>query len=180
MQSHSHDRHDPLLHGSLEARSIWRQTVFHRDLCLDVRDPAVEHEVQRSAIRPCLRREVADELSIGSKALTARSLEAALRGEVGVADDEVVAHCMVPDGLQEEALARAIAAHEEAEGGASLLHELQVMEQCGNLAFAADRDIGEADTRNDAAFEGIDDDSGNALRHARGCLVLVTHAQEPF
>ena len=70
---------------------------------------------------------------------------------------------MRADGLQEEALAGAVAAHEKAEARAAVCHEVEVVEKRLNLAFAAHGDVGQANARHHASLEGVDDDRRYAL-----------------
>ena len=72
---------------------------------------------------------------------------------------------MRANGLQQEALAGAVAADEEAEARAAVRHELEVVQQRLNLALAADGNVGQAYARDDAALEGVDNDRGDALGH---------------
>ena len=72
---------------------------------------------------------------------------------------------MRANGLQEEALARSVAAHQEAEAGPAVRHELEVVQKRLDLALASDGDVGESDARYDAALEGVDDDRCDAPGH---------------
>ena len=136
------------------------------------RDPAVEHELERAALGAGLGGEVADELAVGGEPLALPALEATLGGEVGVRHHEAVAHRVRADGLQQEALARAVAAHEEAEARAAVAHELEVVQERLDLPLAAHGDVGQADARDDASLEGVDDDRRYALGNPR-CVAHV-------
>ena len=129
--------------------------------------PAIEDQCEGPAFRPRLGREVADELAIGGEALSLPALQATLRGEIGICYYEVLAHGVRADRLEQEALARSVASHEEAEGCAAVLDEVEVREQGANLGLAADGDVRQADSRYDAAFQRVEDDGGDALGNAR-------------
>ena len=60
---------------------------------------------------------------------------------------------MGADGLQEEAFAAAVASFDEAEGGASVFDDVDVVEDRFDFAAAAYGDVGQADAGYDAAFE---------------------------
>ena len=81
---------------------------------------------------------------------------------------------MVADGLEQEALTAAVAAHQEAEAGTAIGNEVEVMQEGGNLAITANGDVGQTHARDDAALQGIDDHLSDAPRNARrllfGCL----------
>ena len=102
------------------------------------------------------------------------TLQAALGGEIGIGHYEVLAHGMCADGLQQEALARAVSAHEKTERGAAVGNEGKVGEQRPNLGLAAHRDIGQTDARHHAAFERVQDDGRDPLGYAR-CVCCVVH-----
>ena len=63
---------------------------------------------------------------------------------------------MVPDGLQQEAFAAAVLAHDEAEGRAALLNHVDVVEYGGNFPGTAYRDVFQARPGHHAAFQGVD------------------------
>ena len=144
---------DATLDGIRESRAVRADAVLERDLGLHVRDPAVEYEIKGSALRLRLGGEVAYELAIRGEALAVAALQATLRREVRVAHDEALAHGVVADGLQQEALAGTVAAHDEAEARAPLGHKVKVVQQGRDLSLAPDRDVGKADARDDAALE---------------------------
>lgn len=77
---------------------------------------------------------------------------------------------MRSDGLQQEALACAIATHEKAEARAALGDEPQIGKEGLNLNLATHGDVGQADARDDAALEGVEDHGGHALGDAQGGL----------
>ena len=156
----------------LDGGELRRERGLGIRLLAQRRDPAVQHERQSTALGARLGGEVADELAVGGKALALAALEAPLGGEVGVRHHEVVAHRMRADGLQEEALARAIPAYEEAEAGSAVCHEVEVMQERLDLPFAPHRDVGQTDARHDAAFERVDDDRCYALGDPR-CVCHV-------
>ena len=94
------------------------------------------------------------------------ALQATLGREVRVGHHEALAHGVRADGLEQEALARAIATHEEAEAGTPVRDEVEVVQEGGNLRLTADGDVGQPDARHDAALERVDDDGRDALGHA--------------
>ena len=104
------------------------------------------------------------------------TLNAPLGGEVGVRDDETFSHGMRANGLQQEALAGAVAAYKKTEARPAVGDEGEVGEKGLNLKFAANRDVGQAYARDDSALEGVEDDGRYALgdagrrRAGRGCL----------
>ena len=130
---------------------------------LDRGNPAVEDEAERAPLWAGLGRDVADELAIGGKPLALVALQAALRGEIRVCHHKALAHGVGANGLEQEALAGAIAAHEEAERRAAVLYEAKVREEGLDLPLSTDGDVGQADARHDAALERVDDDGGDAL-----------------
>ena len=111
------------------------------------------------------------------------ALEPAFGRKVGIGHDEAFAHGVRADGLQEEALAAAVTAHKEPEGGAAIGDEREVGKERVNLGLAPDRDVRQADARHHAALERVDDYRGDALGHARrsfGCFHVVCHASTPL
>ena len=144
---------DATLDGIREPRAVRADAVFERDLGLHVGYPPVEYEVKGAALRLRLGGEVAYELAIRGKALAVAALQATLRREVRVAHDEALAHGVVADGLQQEALAGTVAAHDEAEARAAFGHKVKVMQQGRDLSLAPDRDVRKADAWDDAALE---------------------------
>ena len=129
-------------------------------------DPAIEHELERAALRTRLGREVANELAVGGETLPGGALEATLWREVCVRNDETLAHRVRADRLEQEALARAVATYEEAEAGTAVGDKVEVMEEGANFSLAADRYVGQADARHHATLERVDDDGSDALGHA--------------
>ena len=144
------------------------EAAFARHLHLHVGNPAVKDERERAALGTRLGGKVADKLSIGGQALALRTLQATLGRQVGVGHDEALAHGVVANGLQQEALARAIAAHEEAERRAPFPHKLEIVQKRLDLGLAAHGDVRQAHARHDAALERVDDDRGDATGHPGG------------
>ena len=72
-------------------------------------DPAIQNKVERTALGARLGRYIADELAVGGEALSLTALQTALGRQVGISDDESLAHGMRSDGLKQEALAGAVA-----------------------------------------------------------------------
>ena len=102
-----------------------------------------------------------------AKSTAVRALEAILP-EIDVVDGcpcgcDPHGDALCPWCLEQEALAGAIAAHEEAEGRAAALYEAKVREEGLDLPLSADGDVGQADARHHAALERVDDDGGDAL-----------------
>ena len=126
-------------------------------------DPPVEDERECPAFRPCFGGHVAHEFTVGGQALPFGALQAAFRGEVGVDHDEAAVHDVGADGLQEEAFAAAVSAFDEAECRSPAFDDVDVVEDRFDFAASADGDVGQADAGYDAAFEGVDDDSGDAF-----------------
>ena len=137
-----------------------------RGAAAHVGHPAVEYELERAALGTRLGREVADELAVGGEPLPGRSLEPALGGEVCVCHDESLAHGVRADGLEQEALASAVAAYEEAEACAAVRDEVKVMEERRNLGLAAHGDVGQPDSGDDAALERVDENRGDSFGNA--------------
>ena len=150
----------------------------------EVAGPALEHERQGAALGASFCAQVADEILVRGEPLALVALQAALGREVGVGDHEVAAHRVRADGLEQEGLARAVAAHEEAEARAAVRHQREVVEKCLDLALTANGDVGQADTRHDAALERVYDHgcdafghTGLVLRHGRSFLrFFLPHA----
>ena len=115
---------DAALDGVREAGRVRAYAVLERDLGLHVGHPAVEYEVQGPALRLRLGGEVAYELAVRGEALAVAALQATLRREVRVAHDEALAHGVVADGLKQEALAGAVATHDEAEACPAFRHKV--------------------------------------------------------
>ena len=72
-------------------------------------DPAIQNKVERTALGARLGRYIADELAVGGKALSLTALQTALGRQVGISDDESLAHGVRADGLEQKALAGAVA-----------------------------------------------------------------------
>ena len=83
-------------------------------------DPAIQDKVERTALGARLGRYIADELAVGGKALSLTALQAALGRQVGISDHEALAHGMRSDGLEQKALAGAIATDQETEACAAV------------------------------------------------------------
>ena len=150
-------------HGRASARLAIRLA-----LGVHVRDPAVEDEAERAPFGPRLGRKVADELAVGGQTLALAALQPALGRQVRVGDHEVLAHGVRADGLEQEALAGAVAADQKAKRGPAVGDEVEVGQKSADLNLAAHGDIGQADARHDAALQGVQDDGGHAPGHARG------------
>ena len=103
---------DAPLDETRERRALGRRAGGGH-LLLHVRDPAVEDERERPALGTRLGGEVGDELAVGGEALALGALQAPLGREVRVGHHEVAPHGVVADGLQQEALAAAVLAHDE-------------------------------------------------------------------
>ena len=86
-------------------------------------DPTIQDEVEGAAFGARLGGEVANELAVGGKPLALASLQAPLGGEVGVGHYKAFAHGMRADGLQQEALAGAVASNQEPEACAAIGNE---------------------------------------------------------
>ena len=169
MHKLAHGRRDAvdfLIHRDRQGRIAGGKAGLPHRLRLHAADPAVEHQGQRPALGLGFGGEIADELPVGRKPLAARALQAALRREVSVGNNEVALHDVVAYGLDEKALARAVSAHDEAEGRAAIGNDVHIVQQGLDLAFAAHGDIGQADTRHDAALQGVEHRLGNALGHS--------------
>ena len=74
---------------------------------------------------------------------------------------------MRADRLEQEALAGAVAADEEAEARAAVGDEVEVVKQGGNLGLAAHGDVRKADSGHNAALERVDEHRGDSLGNAR-------------
>ena len=149
-------------------RGIVLVRAARRHVRAQVGEPAVEDERERAALGARLGREVADELAVGGQPLSPRALQPPFGRQVGVAHGEPVAHRVVADRLEQEALAAAVASHQEPERRASVGDEVQVVQERLDLARAPDGDVGQPDARHHAALQRVDDDG----RHAAGDLGL--------
>ena len=146
---------------------------------LAARYPAVQDEIERAALGARLGGEVADELAVGCKALALAALQAALGGEIRVCHHKALAHGMRADGLQKEALARAVASDQKPKARSAVGDQVEVGEQRADLDLAAHGDVGQADARHHAALEGVQDHGGDALGHAgRGGGIRIRHVGE--
>ena len=83
---------------------------------------------------------------------------------------------MRSDGLEQKALAGAVATDQKAEACAAVGDETQIGEQGANLDLASHGDIGKADARDHAALERVENDGGDALGHAGCCGCGITHS----
>ena len=138
-------------------------------------DPAIQDKIERAALGARFGRYVADELAIGGQTLALSALQAALGGKVGIGDDKALAHGVCADGLEQKALAGAVATDQKAEARAAVGDEAQIGEQSANLDLAAYGNVGKADARDDAALERVENDGGDALGHAGRCGCGITH-----
>ena len=107
-----------------------------------------------------------------AKSTAVRALEAILP-EIDVVDGcpcgcDPHGDALCPWCLEQEALAAAVASHQEPERRASVGDEVQVVQERLDLARAPDGDVGQPDARHHAALQRVDDDG----RHAAGDLGL--------
>ena len=114
-------------------------------LLLDAADPAVQDQGQGPALGAGLGGHVADELLVGGKPLAPCALEPPLRGEVRVHHHEVFGHHIVPDGLEQKALAAAVPAYDKAEGGPAAGNDVHVVEEGVDLRLPAHGDVGQVE-----------------------------------
>ena len=128
-------------------------------------DPAIQNQRQRAALRLCFGGEVGDQLAVGGKPLPFCPLQPPFGGEVGVRHDKAPVHHIAADGLQQEALAAAVAPDDKAEGRAALRNNVHVVKQRFDLVFPPHRDIRQADARHHAALQRIQHRLRNALRY---------------
>src|SRR5690606_24507462 len=133
--------------------------------------PAVEHRLQRAAVGAGAAAEVLDELAVGGHALVLGAGQAALGAEVGVGHHEVALHGVVAHELQQEALAAAVAAGDDAERRGARLDVIEVLQQGGDLVLAADHDEVEAHPGGDAAVEALEQERADSL----GDALVVAH-----
>ena len=102
-------------------------------------------------------------------------MQAALGRQVGISDDESLAHGVRADGLEQKALAGAVTTDQKAEARATVGDETQIGEQGADLDLAPYGDVGKADARDHAALERVENDGSDALGHARCCGCGITH-----
>ena len=138
-------------------------------------DPAIQNKVERTALGARLGRYIADELAVGGKALSLTALQAALGRQVGISDDESLAHGVRADSLEQKALAGAVTTDQKAEARATVGDETQIGEQGADLDLAPYGDVRKADARDHAALERVENDGSDALGHARCCGCGITH-----
>ena len=144
---------DLLVDGLRQSRVAGRKPRLLQGLRLDGADPPVQDQGQGSALRLCFGRQVTDQLPVGRQSLAPRPLQPPLRRQVRVRHDEAPVHHIVADGLDQEALAGPVAAHNKAEGSSSLRNDVHVVQKRLNLTFAPHCNIGQADPRDHAALE---------------------------
>ena len=84
-----------------------------------------------------------------------RTLQAALRGKIGIRHNKAPVHHIVPDRLQEEAFSTAILSDDEAEGSSAFRNDGYIMQEGFDFVFPADGNIRQPDARHYAAFQGI-------------------------
>ena len=82
---------------------------------------------------------------------------------------------MRSDGLEQKALAGAVATDQEAEARPTVGDETQIGEQGADLDLAPYGDVRKADARDHAALERVENDGSDALGHARCCGCGITH-----
>ncbi len=159
------DGGDAAIHLCGELRVSGSKPGVRHRRCLHAGNPAIQHQRQCTTLGFGLRGEVADELPIGGKALALGTVQAPLGRQVRVRYHEPAVHAVVANGLQKEALAGAVASHDETAGGAAFGNDVHVMQQRLDLALATHGDIGQAHPGHHAALEGIDDRACDAPRY---------------
>ena len=82
---------------------------------------------------------------------------------------------MRSDGLEQKALAGAVATDQEAETRPTVGDETQIGEQGADLDLAPYGNVGKADARDHAALERVENDGSDALGHAGCCGCGITH-----
>ena len=162
---------NPLLYLLLQRRVGGRKIGFLQHLLLNIANPPVENQAQRPALRLCLGGHIADKLLVGGKSLASSALQPPLRGQVGIHHHKILRHHIVADGLQQEALAAAILAHNEAERSAALGNHLHIPQQGINLRRAPHGHIVQSHPRHHAALEGIHQRLGNSLWYLHGLTI---------
>ena len=115
-----------------------------------------------------LGKDIADQLLVGRQSLPTGALQAALRREVGVYHHEILRHHIVPDGLEQKALATAVFSHDEAEGCAPVGDNVHIPQQSVNLVLPSHGNVRQADTGNDAAFQGVYQRLSNSFWYFHG------------
>ena len=161
-------RGDPLFHQRRKAGVGHPEAGGVHHLLLHAADPPIQNQGQRAALRLGLGGHVADQLLVGRQPLPPGTLQAALRGEVGVHHHEILRHHIVPDGLEQKALAAAVFAHDKTEGRAPVGDNVHIPQQSVNFVLPPHGDVGQTDTGNDAAFQGVDQCLGNSFWYFHG------------
>jgi len=87
---------------------------------------------------------------------------------VAVHHHEVFGHHIVPDGLEQEALAAAVPANDEAEGGPAAGDDVHVVEEGIDLRLPAHGDVGQAHPGHYAALQGVHQCLGNSSGYFHG------------
>ena len=86
----------------------------------------------------------------------------------GVYHHEILRHHIVPDGLEQKALATAVFSHDEAEGRTSVGNDVHVPQQGVNFVLPPHGDVGQANAGNDAAFQGVYQSLSNSFWYFHG------------
>ena len=158
------DRSNAPINDSGKIWILGGDTVLRHDFLLYAADPTVEDERERPALGRCLRRHIADELTVRREPLSAGPLQASLGREVGIHHDKILCHDIAADRLQKEALSAAVASDNEAKRSSAALDHLHIGEQRLDLAAPSDGNVRKADARHNAALERIHERLGNAAR----------------
>ena len=161
-------RGDPFFHQRRKAGVGHPKAGGCHDLLLHAADPPIQNQGQRAALRLGLGGHVADQLLVGRQPLSPGTLQAALRGEVGVHHHEILRHHIVPDGLEQKALATAVFSHDEAEGRTPVGNDVHVPQQGVNFVLPPHGDVGQANAGNDAAFQGVYQRLSNSFWYFHG------------
>ncbi len=168
------------IHRLREVGVTGGEAALLHSLRLHVVDPTVEDKGQRTALRLGLGREIADELAVGGQALPARALQPPLGREVGIRDDEPTVHHVVADGLQQEALARAVAAYDEPARRAALADDIDIVEQRLDLALPPHGNIGQPNPRHHPTLQRVEYRLGNPLRCFSVLFVHISCSIFPY
>ncbi len=158
--------HDALFHRRGKGIVVEAQARSSRGVCLHIADPTVEYKRQRPTLRFRFHTEVAQQFTVGGQSLPLIALQAALRREVSIGNNEVAVHDMVADGLQQERLATAVFAHNEAERCAAIAHNVYVVKQSLYLTAPSYGNVRQTNAWHYATFKRID----NRLCDASGYL----------
>ena len=155
------DLADFLFHQPIQPAVSQRKTLLLHDLLLDLADPPVQDQGQGAPFRPGPGGHIPHQLPVGGQALSLCSLQPPLRGQVRVHHHKISFHHIIAQGLEQEAFAAAVPAHDEPEGSPAVGDDFHVVEQGIDFIFPSHRNIGQPDPGHHPALQGTDQGPGN-------------------